>query len=229
MTPDGLKTGSSVIEVRYSSVHPLPNPGRWRSDTVTGEAVYVDLGGGKNLFILLGADKWERALAPTPGRQGGIDGIGGGNDAILERQLTLGSLNVLWLPISVYNLGRIPGQERDMQRRVDKLHGEAPVELPLINVPLMGSFEDVARPETFNTLMPTNVSKVLGDSYVLQAVKIQIVDEAVGDKMQSILQWLSSNSSASILSSCNGQLATELQGACRAHRYDFWVNSYSEF
>ena len=54
MTPDGLKSGSSVIEVRYSSSHPLPNPGRYYNDAlVAGEAVYVDLGQGKNLFVLL--------------------------------------------------------------------------------------------------------------------------------------------------------------------------------
>jgi hypothetical protein len=223
MTPDGLKTGSSVIEVRYSSVHPLPNPGRWGLDKVTGEAVYVDLGGGKNLFILLGADRWERAPASTPGRQGGIDGIEGGNDAIMERQLTLGSLDVLWLPISVYKLGRIPGQERDMARRVNAHRGEAAVDVPLKNVPLIGSFADLQKPETFATSLPTDIREMLGNDYVLQAVKIQIVDEAVSDKMGSILPWLPSNSGALMVKGCSGRPVLDSEEFCRVYSGSFKV------
>ena len=53
MTPDGLKTGSSVLEVSYhTGPHVLPDPNP-RFDTLLGEAVYVDLGQGKNLFVTL--------------------------------------------------------------------------------------------------------------------------------------------------------------------------------
>lgn len=190
MTPDGLKTGSSVIEVSYSSVHPLPNPGRWRADKVTGEAVYVDLGGGKNLFVLLGADRWERTASDIPLSEIGFDGIEGGYDAILERKLAAGSLNALWLPVNVYKLGRIPGHEREMARRVSEYRGAEPVEVPLANIPLVGSFEDLQKPETFNTLIPADVPKVLGEGYVLRFVKIQIVDYAVGELIRSVLPWL---------------------------------------
>jgi len=53
MTPDGLKTGSSVIESkREEHIVFIPGvlPVSWR---VTGEAVFVDLGDGKNLIVTL--------------------------------------------------------------------------------------------------------------------------------------------------------------------------------
>ena len=53
MTPDGLKTGSSVVEVSYTTQSaPLSQGGRF--DSVLGEATYVDLGDSKNLFVTLG-------------------------------------------------------------------------------------------------------------------------------------------------------------------------------
>jgi len=52
-TPNGLKTGSSVIESKREEhivVIPGVLPESWR---VTGEAVFVDLGDGKNLIVTL--------------------------------------------------------------------------------------------------------------------------------------------------------------------------------
>lgn len=190
LTPEGIKTGSSVIEVSYSSTHPLPNPGRWRADTVTGEAVYVDLGHGKNLFILLGSDKWERKPSRTPGRVGGIDGIEGGDDQNIERQLGEGSLNVLWLPIEVYKLGRLPGQEREMARRVDALRSKPPVEVPILNLPLLGSFADLQKPESFDAVLPKDIGDVLGEGYVLQRVSIQIVETTLSNDIKLSIGWL---------------------------------------
>jgi hypothetical protein len=52
-TPDGLRTGSSVIEVRYET---LPDVnGRNHVSRIFGEAIFVDLGQGKNLIALLAA------------------------------------------------------------------------------------------------------------------------------------------------------------------------------
>jgi hypothetical protein len=190
MTPEGLKSGSSVIEVSYSSGHPIPNPGRWSADTVTGEAVYVDLGGGKNLFVLLGTDKWKRLASRKPGREESIDGIDGGNDAIVEKNLGEGSLNVLWMPVHIYKLGRKPGNERQMQNRADALLGQPSIQVPFKNLPLIGSFSDLSKPDSFEALVPNEINKVLGDGYVLQSVKIQIVTETPVEKVSLVLPWL---------------------------------------
>jgi len=56
-TPEGLRTGSSVIEVRSSraSSYVIPNPGQLNV-RVKGEAVAIDLPGRKTLFVLLAKD-----------------------------------------------------------------------------------------------------------------------------------------------------------------------------
>ena len=53
-TPDGVKTGSSVIEVdtEVAGGYSIPTPGRV-TNRVRGEAVTVDLGEGRVLFALL--------------------------------------------------------------------------------------------------------------------------------------------------------------------------------
>ena len=56
-TPQGLRTGSSVIEVQTSVAgeYSIPSPGAV-SHRVRGEAVAVDLPGGQTLFALLRSD-----------------------------------------------------------------------------------------------------------------------------------------------------------------------------
>ncbi|MEE9314665.1 MAG: hypothetical protein V3V02_08440 [Rhizobiaceae bacterium] len=51
-TPDGIKTGSSVIEVRYAYSGPR-SMGNVHAIGFTGEAVVVDLGQGQKLFALV--------------------------------------------------------------------------------------------------------------------------------------------------------------------------------
>ncbi len=62
-TPQGLKTGSSVIKtIREEHIQFLPEVGvvTWR---VTGEAVFVDLGGGKNLVVTLTSNASGRSTS----------------------------------------------------------------------------------------------------------------------------------------------------------------------
>jgi len=54
-TPDGLRSRSSVVEVErrdYGWV-PVSSPGRGRVFRVRGEGVFLDLGGGRNVVVVL--------------------------------------------------------------------------------------------------------------------------------------------------------------------------------
>jgi hypothetical protein len=117
MTPEGLKTGSSVIEVSYSSTSPIPNPGRWRLDRLSGEAVFVNLHQGKNLFVTLGNYESGRPFRgwtlPYPGSH--LD-TQSQSDDMFDYSKMNGALSALWLPIKFYELGRTPGKEREMQQ-----------------------------------------------------------------------------------------------------------------
>jgi hypothetical protein len=51
-TPEGLRSGSSVIEVERKDVRWVPAPGR-HEFRVRGEGVFLDLGGGRNAVAVL--------------------------------------------------------------------------------------------------------------------------------------------------------------------------------
>ncbi len=53
-TPDGIKSGSSVIHVGYTSKASWIPQSRGASGRAFGDAVFVDLGQGKNVIALLG-------------------------------------------------------------------------------------------------------------------------------------------------------------------------------
>ncbi len=82
MTPDGPKQASSVIQGSYGSTFNLNGGGRRGVTSVTGEAVYLDLGRGKNLFVTLSSNGSGRQSSP-----GRLDG----------------ALDAIWLPIEVFD------------------------------------------------------------------------------------------------------------------------------
>ncbi len=64
-TPEGIKTGSSVIEVRYSQGTALGDVSGFQS-RIWGEAVYVDLGQRGNLVVTLTRSESGRNTARGP-------------------------------------------------------------------------------------------------------------------------------------------------------------------
>ena len=67
-TPAGLKTGSSVMETRQSGPYPfVPQElGNGGGGGVVGEAVAVDLGGGRVIFALLSGPEGRSIYAMVP-------------------------------------------------------------------------------------------------------------------------------------------------------------------
>jgi hypothetical protein len=205
MTPDGLKTGSSVIEVSLSSGNLLGLINhRVQFDHVSGEAVYVDLGRGKNLFVLLGADRWER-------RDKVKDDAGNA-----PQHLT--SMGAMQLPKYVYGINSRPGRERrlgwerDTQRLIDSELGAPPQVVSFPNIPMMGSFADLQNPETFRTLDPENINTVLGEGYALKQVTVQITQEPPTRQLASVLSW---SPEKKLFASCRGQPTKKAPNHCR--------------
>jgi hypothetical protein len=176
MTPDGLKTGSSVIEASYSSVNPLPNPGRWRSDSVAGEAVYVDLGRGKNLFVLL-----TNNLSGRPDRD---DNDRGGGD------FQKGALKPLSLPVRVFDLERMPGEERVMARQAREYLNQPARVIEPIHLPTLVTFRDINDPDSVEVVQSESLSKSLGEGYEWVKATVQITDEKPVERIEGILPWL---------------------------------------
>lgn len=183
MTPDGLKSGSSVIEVSYeNNSFPLPDA-RGRYDTLLGEATYVDLGSGKNLFVTLGtldaAQPIERWISPEK------------NSPLVEPadyETIKGALDPLWLPIRIFRLGRTAGKEPEMCQRVAKLYDASAAVVPLENLPTLVTFSDLRQPLTAKAVNPFDLGPTIGVGYSLSA-KIQITSEKVTHLIDIVLPW----------------------------------------
>jgi hypothetical protein len=178
MTPEGLKTGSSVIEVSYSSTSPIPNPGRWRKDRLIGEAVYVDLGMGKNLFVLLTANESNRIITDR-------DEYGGGRDSSY-----LGALRAITLPLVALKLPSIPGNERMMQQQLVAMSNSGIHEIEAENTPTLITFKDIINKNTVVVIDPTKISEVFGEGYSISKLTVEITDSPITQKLNQILPWL---------------------------------------
>lgn len=182
MTPDGLKSGSSVVEVSYQkSLGLLPDSRGKHVDSLRGEAVYVDLGGGKNLFVTLGSLYSNRPslgwLHVNPFREPD------------EYKKMSGSLDPIWLPIKLFRLGRSEGKELEMCTRVSSLYGSAPETVDLNNLPTLVTFTDLLRPETARAVNPYDLSTNFGVGYSLVA-KIEVSNAPITQTIETILPWL---------------------------------------
>jgi hypothetical protein len=192
MTPEGLKTGSSVIEVSYSSTNPIPNPGRWRLDRLTGEAVFIDLGNGKNIFFTLGnyeSGRLSRSWT-LPYPEGHLD-TENRSDDIFDYSKMNGALSALWLPIKFYKLGRTPGNEREMAQRISTMRNAPPILVPLKNLPTVVTFDNVNASNTIHVVDVENSSATLGHGYEIKQVLIEITTEDITHRIRTVLPWLS--------------------------------------
>jgi hypothetical protein len=154
MTPEGLKTGSSVIEVSYS--HGTSGGGAIAVLNMTGEAVYVDLGRGQNLFVTLtNAESGRRA-----------QGIG------RNLQPLEGSLDAFALPLKAFDLTWVFGKEPELCEMVSRIPLGEPKPVPLENLPTLVSFADLDDPDSVVVVQPYKLEAVLGPGVALHKVTL---------------------------------------------------------
>jgi hypothetical protein len=176
-TPQGLKTGSSVIEVRGVKNPDWVTPeGRGTRGSLRGEAVAVDLPGGKTLFALLKGEE------------------GGGSDG----------LNYPYLAFKSRLNGA--HEFLDTLRRMRDLRGEVAVlpatqtisdyqngkriQLTVACNPLFVVFVDIADPRTVMRVDPAALDKSFGPGVKLRRITVQITDDKVTTGIIQKLSWL---------------------------------------
>jgi hypothetical protein len=173
MTPDGLKTGSSVIEVNYSHNADWGG-GRTPDLKMIGEATFVDLGGGKNLFVTLNSQESGRQQSH------------GANYKPLK-----GALDGFALPLKVFNLNWVFGKERELCMAVQTLPLQQKFTVPLENLPALVSFSDLTDPDSVSVVQPDLIASLhLG--FELHHVVLEITQENPSSQIESILPWLPS-------------------------------------
>ena len=173
MTPQGVKFGSSVIEVSYA------HTGDWgggdsRDTHVNGDAVYVDLGKGKNLFITLRS--W------ASGRVNESEDINySGNEK--------GSSEIEGLPIKLWDIFWKFGSELELCKELNTHKFDAPYPVPFKSLPTLVTFDDLHTAETMRVVQPDTLEKNIGQGYHLVTVKLSNTKEPITHNVDSIFSW----------------------------------------
>lgn len=171
--PQGLRRGSSVIQVRQRVVRPGSAPaGRGVETRVQGEAVAVDLPGGRTLFALLRSREnvdWASyvfvRLAPVDRGAGLVEQLDDVLQVTGERTLPR-----WWPPLS---------------RNVRP--GAYPRESAY---PMLVTFGDLADPTTVAEVDPEDLAASFGPGVTLKRITVQLTDDAVTTGIEERLGWL---------------------------------------
>ncbi|MGB7373244.1 hypothetical protein [Pontixanthobacter sp.] len=168
-TPDGLKTGSSVIEVQTSIAgeYSIPTPGRV-SQRLRGEAVAVDVGDGQTLFALLRSESevdWAKQvmflLTPSVRSSDGKN-----YEATFEDMLK--RTREIELPRYYRNRGHIRNRKA---------------------YPMLVTFGDLSDPTSVAQVDPDDLAASFGDGTSLKRITVQMTDAPVTTGIAQRLGW----------------------------------------
>ena len=175
-TPQGLRSGSSVIE---TSVRPS---GRASAVAVNysyrGEAVAVDLPSGQTLFALLQSANGDLDAAtqfPIWAMADRIPRPGEFKEKLhwLAQYAALRKLDGVGILPRTLPVGYYP-----------------PVDKPPSAYPLLVHFRDIRDPKTVVRIDPTEVAASFGPGVKLRRITVQITDDAVTMGIKKRLRWL---------------------------------------
>ncbi len=159
-TPDGVKTGSNVVQVDYNKVS-FPMSGE--AHAVYGQALYLDTG-GKPLVVLL-----SRATFSGPNHWMSVDPV-----AVIARLCLGQEYGVFSFIESVKQFGRC--------------HAAYPLEFD--DMPDMVTFEDPKDPNTGRPVDPRNPAGALGPGVSVRSITIQVTDEPITKEVDEHLPWV---------------------------------------
>jgi len=159
-TPDGLKTGSSVIEVRTKEVSTIQDSsGKTFRDQLRGEAVAVDIAPGRTLFALLS----------SPDNPDYAKGVA---FAALKPVRTTG--------------GDLEGYRQHLSQMV-KVKGAH--DLPRERWPLMVAFRDINDPTSVFEVKAASVADAFGSGTYVKRITIEITDDDVTNLIRDRFPW----------------------------------------
>ncbi len=177
-TPEGLRTGSSVIEIRAQVAdRPILPDANALNVQVTGEAVTVDLGKRGLLFALLRSEE-------AAGWAGGV------MELVTPRPPHVDGENayVTWHKAMLANKGlhELPRNAITNQRpwRNPK-PGDPPKDYPMLV-----RFKDVSDPATVERVDPDDLATSFGARVNLRRITVELTDDPVTAGIEMKLGWL---------------------------------------
>jgi hypothetical protein len=169
-TPEGLKSGSSVIAVRaVKNPDWLTPEGRGYRYSFKGEAVAVDLPGGRTLFALVSGGQGGDA-SEYPWFAFG-DRLASTQDPLEQMQMMRG-----W-----------QGQTAAMTGTQEA--GKAGQPKPAPRLPMLVTFKDIADPKSVERVEPDALDKAFGPGVKLKAVSVTVTDEPVTVGIEERFSW----------------------------------------
>ena len=167
-TPEGVKVGSSVIEVdtHVAGEYSIPTPGRV-THRVRGEAVAVDLGEGRVLFALLrseGDTDWAgRVMYRLSPQYTGKNGLRDAYRNMLRHR-------------PERTVPRYFSRRDRMDRR--------------LAYPMLVTFSDLDEPTSVERVDPDDLAATFGEGVSLKRITVQITDDPVTGGIEERLGWL---------------------------------------
>lgn len=187
-TPEGVKAGSSVIEVQtvVAGKYSIPNAG-WVSSRVRGEAVTVDLGKRGMMFALLRSEyseDWAKhalqsVTRPVTYKESKAAGLSSKYsptfDLVMQRTLALTG-------------------KHQLPRFVDEVTTRADVrnkggELPSA-YPILVTFKNLNDPTSLTAVNSDNLAATFGTGVKLKRITVERTDDKVTMQIEQHLSWL---------------------------------------
>jgi hypothetical protein len=171
-TPEGMKSGSSVIEVRaVKNPDWLTPEGRGYRYSFKGEAVAVDLPDGRTLFALLKTQSGASDASEYPWFAFD-DRLADTRDPLAQMQRMRG-----W-----------KGQAAEMTKK--KEMGAADTAKSAPELPMLVTFGDLKDPASVKRVDPDDLSASFGAGVKLKAITVEITRDAVTTGIEKRLGWL---------------------------------------
>lgn len=189
-TPDGLKTGSSVFQIRgqEASKSAFPSPGLL-TYRIFGEAVAIELPHGRTLFALL---KRPNGTSDDPAGYARIAFGAPLFDSDSPRQVAE------WLKrqhrIAVLQPGDLRDDTKsytDGPNTIERI-GPAPVEPLPRNYPMLVTFGHLNDPKTVVAVDARHLEQTFGPGYKLRRIATEITDAPVTRMLEKKLPWMKS-------------------------------------
>ena len=183
-TPTGLKTGSSVYEIKsrgYTAI--LGEGGLHRfSRSLRGEAVAVDIAPGQTLFALLrGEQSNTELLEELPFRVFKPEGLPEGDAAKFDDRHS----DILLMTKQLL----VMRDTRAVPRWTPTLNKVDP---PRSDYPMLVQFANIDDPNSVERVDPDDLAKSFGLGVRLRRITVQITDAPVTTGIEKRLGWLTS-------------------------------------
>jgi hypothetical protein len=199
-TPEGLKRGSSVIEVktRRASQNAIPSPGLL-SHKVRGEAVTVDLGARGVMFALLRSDTdndWASRVLFALARTVSFEEIKG-REANTAFDLRFNDM------MSLKGAQVLPRYFRDLPPNGKDAN------IPTA-YPMLVRFGDIADPKTVAKVDPDDLAASFGKGVTLRRITIERTKDQVTTGIERRLGWLPTQKGQLVKASLDAPYADRL-------------------